>query len=115
MSGVGGLIAAALLLAATEVSAQHRPVLGQGNVLCQVWSQDTNGRSDEASARVAWVLGYITAFNQYQAKPEGDVSSGRSTEDITAWINQHCSLHPTDDLYRASAAMVAEFRQTVPR
>jgi hypothetical protein len=27
------------------------------------------------------------------------------------WIDNHCKTHPADNLYRASAALVDEFRQ----
>jgi hypothetical protein len=62
-------------------------------------------------ARVAWVLGYITAFNQYGSKPEGDVSVGKSTEQITAAIDDHCKQNP----YIGHHALVDEFRRKIGR
>ena len=66
-------------------------------------------------ARVAWVLGYMTAFNQYGSKPEGDVSVGKTTEQIAAAIDDHCKQNAADNVYRASAALVDEFRRKIQR
>jgi hypothetical protein len=41
------------------------------------------------SARTAWILGYITAFNQYGSKPQGDVSGGKDTEMIEKFYAAH--------------------------
>jgi hypothetical protein len=44
---------------------------------------DIESREDDnslAATRTAWVLGFITAFNQYRSKPDGDVSGGKDTE-----------------------------------
>jgi hypothetical protein len=94
--------------------AQEHGVLGQGNVSCGSWL-DRKGDDANASSRIAWVLGYMTAFNQYESKPAGDVSGGKGTEEIMAWIDIYCGQHPSDNLYRASAALVDEFRQKLGR
>ena len=107
--------AAFLLISTVQIAAEEQPVLGQGNVLCHTWLGDRNNGSSEALSRIAWVLGYITAFNQYGSKPEGDVSSGRTTEEIIAGIDRHCSDHPADNVYRASAALVEEFKRMIRR
>jgi hypothetical protein len=112
----GILGAAAFILAATDQTvAQQRAVLGQGNVSCQTWSADRKlGKSDSAT-RVAWILGYITAFNEYGSKPQGDVSAGSSTEKITTAIDDYCNQNPTDNVHRASAALIEEFRKASGR
>ena len=48
-------------------------------------------------------------------KPVGDVSGGKGTEEIMVWIDNYCGQHPSDNLYRASAALVDEFRQKLGR
>jgi hypothetical protein len=64
-----------------------------------------------AATRTAWVLGFVTAFNQYRSKPEGDVSGGKDTEVLMLRIDDHCRLYPLDNLYKASTALVDELRQ----
>jgi len=79
------------------------------------WLNDRKGDDTDASSRIAWVLGYVTAFNQYGSKPAGDVSGAKGTEEIMAWIDNYCGRHPNDNLYRASAALVDEFRHKLGR
>ena len=105
----------ALLFLTTQIAAQEQAVLGQGNVSCGSWLNDRKGDDANASSRIAWVLGYVTAFNQYESKPAGDVSGGKSTEEIMARIDNYCGQHPSDNLFRASAALVDEFRQKLGR
>jgi hypothetical protein len=86
-------------------------VLGQGNISCDSWIKSRGDGNPVAAARTAWVLGFVTAFNQYRSKPEGDVSGGRDTEVLMLRIDDHCRLHPLDNLYKASTALVDELRQ----
>jgi len=91
--------------------AQELPVLGQGNLACSSWLERRAGDAVDAATMTAWVLGYITAFNQYVSAPQGDVSGGQNTKELTAWIDDYCRQNPTDNFYNASAALVAKFRQ----
>ena len=104
------LIVGNLLLLPAQLAGQEQGVLGQGNVSCASWLEK---RQDDVqvAARTAWILGYITAFNQYGSKLQGDISGGRDTPEITAWIDNYCKQHSADDVYRASAALVEEFNQ----
>jgi hypothetical protein len=86
-------------------------VLGQGNISCNSWIKSRGDANPVAAARTAWVLGFVTAFNQYRSKPEGDVSGGKDTEVLMARIDDYCKRHPLENLYNASAALVDELRQ----
>jgi hypothetical protein len=107
-------VAGLLLFVTTQIAAEEHAVLGQGNVSCGSWLNDRKGE-DAVSSRIAWVLGYVTGFNQYGSKPEGDVTGGKGTEEIMTWIDNYCGRHPGDNLYRASAALVDELRQNIGR
>jgi len=110
------LVVASLLCTLTaQTAAQERAVLGQGNISCGSWLENRRGDDAQVSARTAWVLGYITAFNQYGSKPQGDVSGGKDTEEMTAWIDDYCRHHTADNLYGASAALIDEFKQKTGR
>jgi hypothetical protein len=101
------LVAGSLLFVLTaRIAAQGLGVLGQGNVSCSSWLENQTNND----ARTAWILGYITAFNEYSPKPS-DVSQGMTTDEMMGFINNYCKNHPTDNLYRASAALVDQFRQ----
>jgi hypothetical protein len=104
-----------LLFLNSQIAAQEHAVLGQGNVSCVSWLNERKGDGAGPSSRIAWVLGYVTAFNQYGSKPEGDVSGGKDTEELMTWIDNYCGQHSSDNLYRASAALVDEFRRKLGR
>jgi hypothetical protein len=89
--------------------------LGKGNVSCSSWLENHKSDDVQGAARTAWILGYITAFNQYGSKPEGDVSEGKNTEELMGWIDNYCRDHPVGNVYRAAAALVDEFRQKTGR
>ena len=57
----------ALLFLTTQIGAQEQAVLGQGNVSCGSWLNDRKVDDAQASSKIAWVLGYVTAFNQYES------------------------------------------------
>ena len=101
--------AGSIIISTMQVVAAEEAVLGQGNVSCRTWSSDRD--SSEASGRVAWVLGFITAFHQYGPRPERDVSSGSSTQQITELVDHHCSQHPADNVYRAALAVIDEYKR----
>jgi|SRR6188474_3111302 hypothetical protein len=101
--------AGSIIISTMWVVAAEEAVLGQGNVSCKTWSSDRD--SSEASGRVAWVLGFITAFHQYGPRPERDVSSGSSTQQITELVDHHCSQDPADNVYRATLAVIDEYKR----
>jgi hypothetical protein len=102
------LVAGSLLFVLTaRIPAQGLGVLGQGNASCSSWLE--NHTSNDA--RAAWILGYITAFNQYGSSKPSDLTQGTTTEEMMVFINNYCRNHPTDNLYGASAALVNQFRQ----
>ena len=106
------LFSAAILIGflPSQVTSEEA-VLGQGNISCGSWIENRRDDNPLAATRTAWVLGFITAFNQYGAKPQRDVSEGKDTEVLMARIDDHCKRHPLDNLYKASAALVDELRQ----
>jgi hypothetical protein len=109
------VVASLLCTLAAQTAAQERAVLGQGNISCGSWLENRRGDDAQVSSRTAWILGYITAFNQYGSKPQGDVSGGKDTEEMTAWIDDYCRHHLTDNLYRASAALIDDLKQKTGR
>ena len=46
-------------------------VLGQGNISCSSWIESRGDDNRLAATRTAWVLGFVTAFNQYDPSPRG--------------------------------------------
>src|ERR1700758_1441971 len=79
------LFSAAILIGflPSQVTSEEA-VLGQGNISCGSWIENRRDDNPLAATRTAWVLGFITAFNQYGAKPQRDVSGGKDTEVLMA-------------------------------
>ena len=104
---------AAILLPLTlQVAAQDLPVLGQGNLSCSSWKERRAGDAIDAATMTAWVLGYMTAYNQYGASPKVDISEGQPTEEFAKWIDEYCDKNPTASLYSACASLIAKFQKT---
>lgn len=103
--------AIALWLLSDQATADEYPVLGQGNISCSSWLEGRQTDNASATSRTAWVLGFMTAFNQYGLKSQVDVSEGKRTEDLMAWMDNYCRQRQDDNLHRASAAFIDEFRQ----
>ena len=110
------LVAAAMLVTlVVHARAQDFPLLGQGNLSCSTWLERRAGDGGDRETMVSWVLGYITAFNQYAADPGIDISAGQKTEELTGWIDDYCRQNSTAKLQQASAALVEELRRNAAR
>jgi hypothetical protein len=105
------LAAIALCLLPVSVTADEHPVLGQGNISCSAWLDGRQTGNPSTTSRIAWVLGFMTAFNQYGSKSQADVSEGKSTDDLMAWMDNYCKQHQGDNLHRASVTFIDEFLQ----
>jgi hypothetical protein len=69
-------------------------------------------RMGSLRSRTAWILGFISAFNQYGLQSQGaDVSEGKNTDELMGWIDNYCRQHQGDDLHTASEAFIDDFRQ----
>jgi hypothetical protein len=99
-----------LLALTAQVAAQDLPVLGQGNLPCNSWTERRAGDAVDAATMIAWALGYMTAYNEYGAKPKGDVSGGQHTEELAKWIDDYCRKNPSDSFYAATAALIRKLR-----
>jgi hypothetical protein len=99
-----------LLSLTVQVGAQDLPVLGQGNLPCNSWTERRAGDAVDAATMIAWALGYMTAYNQYGAKPKADVTGGQHTEELAKWIDDYCRKNPADSFYGATAALIRKFR-----
>jgi len=69
----------ALWLLPIQAIAAERPVLGQGNISCSLWLEGRQTDSPSSASRTAWILGFISAFNQYGLQSQGaDVSEEKT-------------------------------------
>ena len=109
-------VAIALCFLPAQAASDEHPVLGQGNISCGLWLEGRQTDNAGSTSRIAWVLGFMTAFNQYGSKSKADdVSEAKSTEELMAWMDNYCRQHQGDNLHRASAAFIDEFRKRTGR
>ena len=105
------LVAGSLLFVLlARIAAEGQGVLGQGNVSCSSWLE--NHTSNDA--RAAWILGFITAFNQYGSSNPSDVSQGTTTEEMMAFINNYCRNHPRNCTGRRPRWLISSDRNPGP-
>lgn len=104
----------ALWLLTVQVIADQRPVLGQGNISCSLWLEGRQTDSPSAASRTGWVLGFMSAFNQFGTTSERtDVSEGKSSEELMAWIDSYCRQHQGDHLHMALQSFIDDFRKRI--
>ena len=103
----------ALWLLTVQVTADQRPVLGQGNISCSLWLEGRQTDSPSAASRTGWVLGFMSAFNQFGTTSERtDVSEGKSSEELMAWIDNYCRR--LEQELSDKVKSVAEKRRNLP-
>jgi hypothetical protein len=108
------VLAAAAIVApdtahALDVNRAPFQVLSEGATTCgefvaQPWMQ---------SARMEWVLGYISGRNREAISP-GDRAIGSSfqqPETVIAWLQNYCRVHSLDVLIDAADHLRADFQR----
>jgi len=104
------ILSVAMLLALSlEGLGEELPVLGQGNLSCTSWIERRTGDALDAATMTAWVLGYVTAYNEYAGKSRADVSGGRQSDELGRWLDDYCQKNPRSSFYSASAALIRSF------
>jgi len=69
--------------------------LGQGTVSCDNWVARRKG--SDWSPLGAWILGYVTAYNQFNWKG-ANIAEKNNLEGLFGWMDGYCAAHPRSDL-----------------
>jgi hypothetical protein len=105
-------IATALLaFSAVQADARDVTVKGLGNKPCSQWTQAHQGRKPDAALQETWLAGFVTGFNAYGLKESKDVAAGADLNGIVSPISRYCSAHPSDDLFKAAAALLLDLQK----
>jgi hypothetical protein len=83
-------------------------MIGAGLDSCETWTAE-KGRSAHVEYE-AWVLGYISAFNRFGLKVDGDVGRTTDGRGILAWMDRYCADHPLERVYNAVVELIDELR-----
>jgi len=98
------LFGASTLTQAVAADAQGGyTALGQGTDSCTTWSN--HRKAGDWSAPGAWLLGYLTAYNQFVWKGP-DIADKNKAEEIYKWMDGYCTAHPLSDLTAAAGQLL---------
>lgn len=98
------ILAGATGLMMASASASPLNLLGFDDMSCAAWSKSKDD-SDQRSAYVVWVRGFLTGHNY--ALPNQQVSSF-SSGTLELKLNQYCSRNPTGQISDAAMRMSDE-------
>ncbi|HUJ03106.1 MAG TPA: hypothetical protein VLW75_05680 [Rhizomicrobium sp.] len=104
-------VGAALLLAPASASAERMgiTVYGPGTTKCHLWKSDQEVGGGPAYMEKIWVLGFLTAYNNYMVHDR----PGLSTEDTPVffkWIDDYCAENPDETLAVATAKLIEHLK-----
>lgn len=85
-------------------------VLGIGNKSCGSWVSDRKSKSGADLVDVAWVLGFLTAYNEFGPEPD-DVTAQTDVNGVAGWIDNDCTDHPLDTISQATQALINELNK----
>jgi hypothetical protein len=84
--------------------------LGEGNTSCGSWLEqrrDPRQWKNEA----AWVLGYLTAINQFVWHGGSNIIKGTDPSGVEAWLDAHCGANPLDNIHTSTQILYNELAQ----
>jgi len=102
------LFVAILWIAPANAASTQFTIHGQGTVSCGVWKQAR--LTDRWYPESGWVLGYLTAYNEYHWTKTDDIASGTDSDGIAAWIDGYCAVHPLNTIAQAARQLIVVFQ-----
>ena len=82
-------------------------VHGTGQSTCREWLIDRRIGDAGAWQLQQWMLGYITAYNEFVRGP-ADIIDGLQAEGLFDWFDAHCGANQTDELSSAIRTLIGE-------
>ena len=82
-------------------------VHGSGQTTCREWLIDARIGDSGAWQLQQWVLGYLTAYNEFVRGP-ADIADGMGADGVFNWIDTYCGASQGDNLGQAVRAMISE-------
>jgi hypothetical protein len=87
-------------------------ILGQGNQSCGKWIADRRQDNLAAHTEEAWLLGYLTAYNEWSNDPNdpnANVTKETDADGVFAWMDNFCQSHPVDTIATGSTSLIGYF------
>jgi hypothetical protein len=106
-------MALALLTAAALTTparaADPYTVLGAGVRSCGSWLHDRAEARYWELADQAWVLGYVTSFNEHLSATK-NIAAGTNADGLFAWIDNYCRTNPLNSVAQATRVLIDTLR-----
>jgi len=107
------LIAGEYTAEAAEARSQFM-VLGAGFSSCESWTTDRGADSPNSRFKEQWVLGYVTAMNNWVLPADRGAARNLAEEDgvegLLDWMDDYCDDNPLVNVGNAVALMASEFQ-----
>jgi hypothetical protein len=58
-----------------------------------------------------WLLGFVTGYNYFNPKSDGDIASGADSKTLIAWADRYCVEHPLDNHIQLGRALINELER----
>lgn len=89
-------------------------VLGAGFSSCESWTTDRNEDGPNSRFKEQWVLGYVTAMNNWVLPADRGAARNLAEEDgvegLLDWMDDYCDDNPLANVGNAVALMASEFQ-----
>jgi hypothetical protein len=79
-------------------------VVGPGTISCGKWTEIRSNKT--AWTAEIWLLGYISAYNQYVPNDRQDLTDHVDVEGVFGWIDNWCKANPLAQLNTAATKLV---------
>jgi hypothetical protein len=103
MKYITALLAAALVVAVGSIHLTGQAggtIYGAGTNTCASWTESRKG--DTWFTAGQWVLGYVSAVNQYAHT----LPARTDSRTMANWVDDYCRENPDDDVAQAANALV---------
>jgi len=100
---------------ALAAQAADFTVRGLGNQSCEQWVRyHQNVVTDDlirGQAQLSWVLGYMTAVNEWVASPSTDLLGQADSKAIDQWISEYCRQSPREPILVAARNLLLALKK----
>lgn len=89
-------------------------VMGSCGTYIAARDKERNGDYVAINAHIAWLLGYISAYNK-QTPDTYDIRGGKELDALLVWLENYCKQHRLEEFGKAVNALVVELYPTRAR
>ena len=97
-----------------SMTADATMILGSGAASCVTWNGDRQRNESRSQLNQAWVLGFVTAYNQYKPSPQDPMSKPADSKSLMVWVDNYCDANPLKDIFDAAKALIEDLEGRAP-